>query len=98
MLTLWLRLAGKTLIIEITIVKRNIFSDANEAGVGASLAPPSPEAEVQAQQEDPHPMDDDLEVFLETLGDAAIAKPLPSKCVMFKIIFLKTMQTYDNFV
>ena len=30
--------------------------------------------------------------------EAAIAKPLPSKCVMFKIIFLKTMQTYDNFV
>ena len=46
MLTLWLRLAGKTIIIEITIVKRNIFSDANEAGVGASLAPPSP---VQAE-------------------------------------------------
>ena len=63
MLTLWLRLAGKTLIIEITIVKRNIFSDANEAGVGASLAPPSP---VQAEfQEDPHPMDDDLEVLAE---------------------------------
>ena len=65
MLTLWLRLAGKTIIIEIAIVKRNIFSDANEAGVVASLAPHSPEAEVQAQQEDPHPMDDDLEVLQE---------------------------------
>ena len=92
MLTLWLRLAGKTLIIEITIVKRNIFSDANEAGVGASLAPPSP---VEAEFQDPHPLDDDLEGLD---GDAAIAKPLPSKCVIFEIIFLKTMQTYDNFV
>ena len=44
---------------------------------------------------DPHPLDDDLEGLD---GDAAIAKPLPSKCVMFKIIFLKTMQTHDNFV
>ena len=68
MLTLWLRLAGKTIIIEITIVKRNIFSDANEAGVGASLAPPSP-------VEDPHPMDDDLEVLAEPDHAKPMLKP-----------------------